>query len=260
MHDFEYPPDDLRFDEKIRVKNVDIIDGDSLGVTLPTGERCEVRLAGIDAPELDQPFGAQARGHLYLITGRSGYIFVRDIDDYGRIVAEMYCGRHQSLNLSMISAGYAYNYPRFIELHRGKSEENVARRKRRGMWASESQLQKPWDYRAGLENKPTFQNPEPVHTHIEDIHPRQSTLRHQQRTEQRHVRKARPENEPIPQGLEQDRPFTEGIRPRQSIPRRQQETERSRVKKLTISDPSTFIALVLAVVLIFLLISSVCND
>ena len=182
MQGFESPPDDLLRDVKIRVRNVDIIDGDSLGVTLPTGERCEVRLAGIDAPESKQPFGAEAHDYLEAITGRSGNIYVRDIDDYGRIVAVMYCRQHfNSVNLSMISAGYAYNYPRFMELNRGKSEENVARRERRGMWASKSQLEKPWDYRARLENKPSFQDPEPVRTHIEDIHPRQSTLRHQLR-------------------------------------------------------------------------------
>ena len=255
MHDFEYPPDELLRGEKIRVRNVEILDGDSLGVTLPTGERCKVRLAGIDAPESKQPFGAEARDHLDGITRRSGNIYVRDIDDYGRIVAVMYCGREfYSLNMQMINAGYAYNYSRFGQLDRARSAQDVARRERRGMWASKSQLEKPWDYRARLENKPTLQDPEPIRTHIEGIN------RHQQRTERRHVRQARPKNETTPQDLEQDRPLIEDTRPRQSIPRHRRETERSRVRKLTISDPSTFIALVLAVVLIFLLISSVCSD
>ena len=160
MHGFESPPDDLLREQKIRVRNVDIIDGDTLGVTLPTGERCRVRLAGIDAPESKQPFGAEAHDYLEAITGRSGNIYVRDIDDYDRIVAEMYSGRHfNSLNLQMIHAGYAYNYPHFGQLDRARNAEDAARRERRGKWASETQLQKPWDYRAGLENGPTFLRP-----------------------------------------------------------------------------------------------------
>ena len=80
MHEFEYPPDDLRFGEKIPVRNIEALDGDSLGVTLRrTGERCEVRLAGIDSPELDQPFGEEACHHLGTITGRRGFIVARTL-------------------------------------------------------------------------------------------------------------------------------------------------------------------------------------
>ena len=223
MRSFEFPPDDLPFDVKIRVRKIDVLDGDSLGVTLPSGERREVRLAGIDAPELEQPFGEEARCHLLTITGRSGFIFARDVDEYDRIVAEMYCGRqYQSLNLRMISAGYAHNYPHFFELPRGKRAEEVARRDRRGMWASEVPLEPPWDYRARTKDERAFTDLELDRAYNEDIRPRQSTLPYRQE------------------------PGQSDTKPKSAEP--------------TSSEIACGVAALLAVVLIFLFLSSVCNN
>ncbi len=47
---------------------------------------------GVDAPEIDQPYGQQARVVLFdLVKGHSLQLFVYNKDPYGRIVADIYC-------------------------------------------------------------------------------------------------------------------------------------------------------------------------
>ena len=201
-----------------------VVDGDTLVVRV-RGKEHRIRLYGIDAPEQGQPYYKEAKDYLESIVDEQAGLYKMDREkSYRRTVAIVYSGinRDESLNIQMLRSGYAYYVPYSGRMKGGEEAQQYAVREKRGMWASESQLQKPWDYRARPKNEPAFQEPEPVRTHIEDIRPRQSTRRHQQEPEQRHVR---------PQS---DKP--------------------------TISDPSVCVAIALAVFLIFLLLSSVCND
>ncbi len=149
MHRFESLRKSTKDGEKIHVTDIRVIDGDSLEVTLRSGERCEVRLAGIDADERGQQYYEHARSHLKSIAGSSAYIYVHEIDDYNRLVAEVYSehGHKDSLNLRMISAGLARNYPDFGELEGAQSAEDEACSNSRGMWANNSQRVEPRTYR-----------------------------------------------------------------------------------------------------------------
>ena len=84
---------------------VSVHDGDSLRVH---GQR--IRLYGVDAPELAQPFGKAARDYLRkLVTGRQVTCTPTDIDRYQRVVAVCEAdGLH--LNHQMVRAGYAWAY------------------------------------------------------------------------------------------------------------------------------------------------------
>ena len=167
-----------------------VVDGDTLVVRV-RGKEHRIRLYGIDAPERGQPYYKEAKDYLESIVDEQAglYKMVRE-KSYRRTVAIVYSGinRDESVNIQMLRSGYAYYCPYSGHLNGGEEALQEAKWEKRGMWASESQLQKPWDYRAGLENEPTFQDPGPVRTHIEVIQPRQSTLRHQQKPEQRHLR------------------------------------------------------------------------
>jgi hypothetical protein len=47
---------------------------------------------GVDAPEINQPYGQQAQVVLLdLVKGHSLQLFVYNNDQYGRIVADIYC-------------------------------------------------------------------------------------------------------------------------------------------------------------------------
>lgn len=119
-----------------------IIDGDSLAVG-----GVEVRLFGIDAPELFQrctregrevQCGREALRHLVaLIAGQPVTCQRRDIDRYGRMVAV--CSiEGVDLGRAMVAAGHAVSYGAYV------AEEAAARAERRGLWAGEFTPPRDW--------------------------------------------------------------------------------------------------------------------
>ena len=160
-----------------------VVDGDTLVVRVQ-GQEHRIRLYGIDAPERGQPYYKEAKDYLGSIVDEEADLYKMDRKkSYRRTVAIVYSGinRNDSLNMQMLRSGYAYYDPYSGRMKGGNEAQQHAEREKRGMWASESPLQKPWDYRAGLEDGPIFQDSEPVRTHIEVIPPRQSTLPNQLR-------------------------------------------------------------------------------
>src|SRR5690348_13391034 len=89
--DPEHPPragdEGVFYGPLVRVK-----DGDSL-VAKIQGVAMEIRLAEIDAPELGQPYGRDARQALAsLASGQQLVIMPLDTDRYGRTVAHVWNG------------------------------------------------------------------------------------------------------------------------------------------------------------------------
>lgn len=149
-------------DRKRRARRVQIqrvVDGDSLEVKYGglfgfLHRPFSVRLYGIDAPELSQPYGPEARRELASLVRRGG-IRMETIatDRYGRCVGLIYRrrpGRKQSINRQMVQAGYAYWYQRYGGRQLGFPEaEAEAKSRRRGVWQGRpGSQQRPWDYRA----------------------------------------------------------------------------------------------------------------
>ena len=137
----------------LRGRVVGVADGDT--VTVVTAERVRqvVRLAGIDAPEKAQPYGARAKRHLSdLVYGAEVVVEYEKRDRYGRIVGKIVRGG-QDASLSQIEAGYAWHYKRYAAEHSladratyARAEE-AAREARRGLWSEREPLP-PWEWRA----------------------------------------------------------------------------------------------------------------
>lgn len=105
-----------------------IIDGDTL-----VSDRIRIRLHGMDAPELDQPGGPEARAHLTrLISGGAVRIRPLSTDRYGRMVARVHA-RAGDLGQLMVRDGYA----RAAYGDDYSGEERAARRRRAGLWAGQ---------------------------------------------------------------------------------------------------------------------------
>lgn len=126
---------------------VSVIDGDTFKVKVQ-GAVMDVRLQGIDAPEIDQPFGKDARGILErLIRDQQVVLVFDDVDHYGRIVARAWV-RNVDINLEMIRRGAAWfdsGYARDDELY---SAEQKARDAKQGLWSlSLEQRIEPWMWR-----------------------------------------------------------------------------------------------------------------
>ena len=125
-----------------------VIDGDTFEIR---GER--IRLFGVDAPELGQPWwdeagrqqdaGLSAKKVLAeLVEGRRLVVKVLREDRYDRSIAIVKVdGR--DIARSMVSQGFAFASPGSSRYRR---TENSARRRGRGFWRGEVSM--PWDYRA----------------------------------------------------------------------------------------------------------------
>ncbi|MFQ3665097.1 MAG: thermonuclease family protein [Sphingomonadaceae bacterium] len=120
------------FDARVlRVK-----DGDSVVVErVPQKRVMEIRLAGIDAPELGQPWGIQSREALRrMIGGRMVRVEVTDRDRYGRYVGRMWVGRTY-VNAEMTRAGHAWAFARYLPDAEIRAGHEAARAAGRGLWS-----------------------------------------------------------------------------------------------------------------------------
>jgi endonuclease YncB( thermonuclease family) len=129
-----------------------VADGDSFTVLLPDGARAGVRIAGIDAPEKDQPWADASRAHLSDLLSRGElHLALLKTDPYGRQVARVRAGG-EDVGLAQVRAGLAWHFVRYAadqdpdERGRYAQAEREARAARRGLWADPAP-QPPWAHR-----------------------------------------------------------------------------------------------------------------
>lgn len=111
-------------------------DGDSLVVQRYDVKRTsEIRLAGIDAPELAQPWGIQARSGLRRIAqGKDVTVEVTDRDRYGRLVGKVWQGRAY-VNAAMTLSGNAWAFDRYLPDKAIRAGHNQAKKAGLGLWS-----------------------------------------------------------------------------------------------------------------------------
>jgi endonuclease YncB( thermonuclease family) len=132
--------------EKWTGRVVGVHDGDTLTVLVDSREM-KVRLHGIDAAELAQSHGKEAkRAMSALVFGEEVVVQVVDTDRYRRKVARVLV-HDRDVGLALVRAGQAWWYqryaPRDATLRAGESE---ARAHRRGLWRETTRMA-PWDWR-----------------------------------------------------------------------------------------------------------------
>ena len=82
-------------------------DGDSIHITQEGEKRVIIRLAGIDAPEIKQPFGIASRDKLRsMVLNRTANAKCHKTDRYQRQVCVVYFDG-ENVNLQMVRAGMA---------------------------------------------------------------------------------------------------------------------------------------------------------
>ncbi|WP_245306157.1 thermonuclease family protein [Roseovarius aestuariivivens] len=86
-----------------------MIDGDTLRI-----RKTQVRLYGIDAPELNHPYGEKAKWALFgLCKGKTVQAEIVDVDHYGRKVARCTLEDGRDLSAEMVKLGLAIDWPKF---------------------------------------------------------------------------------------------------------------------------------------------------
>lgn len=124
-----------------------VTDGDTVWVRpADGGPPQQVRIEGIDAPEICQSFGRDSRdalaGHLL---HRRVVVITRAEDDYHRTVARLHLGR-ADVGKWMVSHGFAWSYRFRGDLGPYRREEAKARRGRLGLWSG-GEPETPRDFR-----------------------------------------------------------------------------------------------------------------
>lgn len=97
-----------------------VVDGDTVYVQIDLGietyRKLRCRLLGINAPELGDPGGIEAKNYLALLLPAGSEVAVRTIKDrvekYGRYLVEIWVeGLAGSVNEAMVVTGHAARYP-----------------------------------------------------------------------------------------------------------------------------------------------------
>ena len=84
-------------------------DGDTITI-----QGTQVRLYGIDAPELDHPYGKKAKWAMVrLCRGHRIRAEVTEEDAYGRTVAKCFLPDGSDLSAEMVKLGLAIDWPKF---------------------------------------------------------------------------------------------------------------------------------------------------
>ncbi|MGA0241816.1 MAG: thermonuclease family protein [Candidatus Marinamargulisbacteria bacterium] len=135
--------------EPMAVTVIRVVDGDTIHVKTPEGDRKKVRLWGIDAPELTQKDGAVAGRFLAsLIGGESVILHVVDTDEYGRLVAKVTDAQGRFVNEEMIKMGLAWVYWYYVKDTQPKwgALAANAKTKKWGIWRRGIPVE-PWRHR-----------------------------------------------------------------------------------------------------------------
>jgi endonuclease YncB( thermonuclease family) len=143
-----------------------VADGDTITIVDNSGKKHRIRLAGIDAPEKNQPYGdISTQGLNKLVSGRIVTIEHEKRDRYKRIVGKVLvdppgevfcmaldCVKKIDAGLEQIKAGLAWHY-KYYQMEQSEVDRRLyseaeleARAKQIGLWKDEEPMA-PWEWR-----------------------------------------------------------------------------------------------------------------
>jgi micrococcal nuclease len=130
---------------KYPAKVVGITDGDRLTVLTADNQQASIRLAGIDAPELEQPSGPEAKKALAETLAKQVVVVVHGQAADGTVIADVYLGKTW-VNAYMVSVGLAWHDTAASDDARLAAFQAKAKEKKAGLWA-EGTPTPPWEWR-----------------------------------------------------------------------------------------------------------------
>ena len=131
---------------------VGVHDGDTVTLLISGNHQIKVRLAQIDAPELDQAFGQQSKHSLSaMVFNKTSKVEKETIDKYGRTVGTLLVDGLDA-NKEQVKLGMAWVYRKYLHDQSLLSIEQTARQSKVGLWADGNPMA-PWDYRHGGKQK-----------------------------------------------------------------------------------------------------------
>jgi endonuclease YncB( thermonuclease family) len=129
-----------------KAKVIGVKDGDSIEVLLEENKNIVIRLAEIDCPEKNQPYGKKAKAFVSDLIYNKEITFVKtDQDRYGRMVAKVYF-KGEYLSETLIKNGLAWHNTKHSKSKYLASLEKDARKNKIGLWADPEPIA-PWEWR-----------------------------------------------------------------------------------------------------------------
>lgn len=119
-----------------------VTDGDTIWVSKGNGEQAiDVRLQGIDAPEICQDYGKSAQMALaHRVLHQTVSVTSKARDKYGRMVAKVSVGG-EDLGAWLVLSGHAWSNHYRQSLGTYGQQETSARQAARGLWAGGSPME-----------------------------------------------------------------------------------------------------------------------
>lgn len=141
-------------DEILSARVVGVHDGDTLTLLTSENQRLKVRVWGIDAPELGQPWGDSAKRRASeLLVNQTVIVSTREKDRYGRVVSKVTLSGPRDFGSEMIRAGLAWHYRAYARKADDYARmEREARSQRLGLWKDSAPVP-PWDWRRNEKQK-----------------------------------------------------------------------------------------------------------
>jgi len=125
---------------------VGVHDGDTITILDANNTQHTIRLSDIDAPELGQDYGTQAKKALSsAVFGKTVKVIVSDRDRYGREIGNVFVD-NKSVNLDMVRNGYAWHYKQYSSDSEFAQAEAEARKAKSNVWSRDN-AEPPWSYR-----------------------------------------------------------------------------------------------------------------
>ncbi|TXT28376.1 MAG: nuclease-like protein [Rhodocyclaceae bacterium] len=135
--------------ETVTGRVVAVLDGDTIIILTPSKQEVRIRLAEIDAPEKNQPFGQVSKRSMSdLAYGREARAECPQTDRYGRSICKVYVDGVY-VNQEQITRGLAWVYRQYVSSRSPLFQlEQRARETRIGLWL-DSNPTPPWEWRHG---------------------------------------------------------------------------------------------------------------
>jgi len=133
-------------DKPIHGRVVGVRDGDTITILTDEKAQMKIRLEGIDAPELKQPFGQKSKAGLSaLLFGKDVIISNRGKHRYKRTLGRVSCGA-TDVNLEMVRRGLAWRYDKYSKEAALAGAQAAAKDERAGLWQDDAPVP-PWEWR-----------------------------------------------------------------------------------------------------------------
>jgi endonuclease YncB( thermonuclease family) len=127
-------------------KVIAVTDADTIKILVKRTQHT-IRLAHIDAPERQQPYGTAARQALAdLVFQQSVTVVTLEKDRYGRWVGVIILPDGRSVNHHLVWAGYAWWYDDYSDDPVFGALQAQARLAKVGLWAADDPMS-PWEWR-----------------------------------------------------------------------------------------------------------------